>query len=216
MYIFHAGRMLNKAWISSWKEAGGKIQRLMYILRVRKKNLLYIYICTGITSRCNSDHLWRVRVQVNFIFFFPIWMCSLQNDLQWPSPGTHTWAILTMQQGYSMWPKDCSRMDGPARCAEVTKVCSFHLGLSLFCSLIICFWGQPCHEQCYGEAHRGLLPTVMCVTLEANPPASVRPSATSLESLRQDHPARPLPAAVRWQVLVGLSSLGFANNYIYR
>lgn len=85
MYIFHAGRRLNKAWISSWKEAGGKIQRLIYILRVRKK-IYHIYICIGITSRCNSDHLWRVRVQVNFIFFFPIWTGSLQNDLpplQW-------------------------------------------------------------------------------------------------------------------------------------
>ena len=66
----------------SWRE---NTETNIYF-KSQKKNLPFIYICIGITSRCNSDHLWRVRVQVNFIFFFPIWMGSLQNDLpplQW-------------------------------------------------------------------------------------------------------------------------------------
>lgn len=43
MYIFHAGRRLNKAWIYSWKEAGGKIRKLTYMLRVIKK-FCHIYM----------------------------------------------------------------------------------------------------------------------------------------------------------------------------
>lgn len=148
--------------------------------------------------------------------FYLLFSCLDGQSPRWP-PVAFTWyshlgSSSHDATGLLCVTKRLQQNGWSSACAEVTEVCSFHLRLSLFCSLIICFWGQPCHEQRYGEAHRGLLPTVMCMTLEANPPASVKPSATSLESLSQDHPARPLLGAVRWQELVGLSCLGFGNN----
>ena len=62
------------------------------MLRVRKKILPFIYTQELPPSATVTKQ--RVRVQVNFIFFFPVWMGNLQDDPQWPSPGTHTWAIL--------------------------------------------------------------------------------------------------------------------------
>lgn len=71
MYIFHAGRRLNKAWISSWKEAGGKIQKLMYMLRVRKKSLPFIYtqeLPPGATVTVYGE--WGFRWILSSFFLF--------------------------------------------------------------------------------------------------------------------------------------------------
>ena len=123
---------------------------------------------TGITSRCYSDHLWRVRVQVSFIFIFIFVMSSLQNDPQWPwySWYSHLCSPFPQCNRVTLWSTECSRIDGIAHHVEVTKGCSFHPRYSLWLShhlLLgamlswaalsrdppVASWQQPCWRRVY-------------------------------------------------------------------